>query len=335
MRLNERASSSFPLMILFGMVLAVVTGVIFALFYERQLEARVADQAQDLADDLSATAFSCMAGGQPSLNLPSHVGGSTYRISILDNNTFVVTIVSGRLKGRDFSSIANFPLKLRDANFIPGGKVYFQREGESAIVSASPIEISPKRMDGRPSGEPPEFYHFAKRNQREATAIIAAYFFAGRDIHAYRWQDKHAMLLELDDGRLLRVVGRETEENVGSVSGAWVVELVEVLTGELTESTACPSVENAHSAGWLYSPSEALTTLRSRSWRRMSDNVALSIPNTAVVKAAAASTKVGTFAAYRIAFENYVIFYRAMPTWWDENAPGFIFQSEPKLEVLS
>ena len=334
-RLDECGAASFPLIILFGIVLAILTAAVFAIFYERQLEAKVIDQAQSLADELASTAFSSLGGGQPTLDLPMDVGGSAYQISISNNNTFIVKITAGRLKGREFDSIMNAILSLENGNFNPGSKAYFQRAGDVVIVSASPIAAPVENLEQPATTTPPEFYYFAKENQREAAAIAASYFHALEDINAYKWQDSNTLLVRLKDNSMFQVRGYENTDDVGYVDNAWIVQQVENFTGEFTGAIACPSVENAHQSGWLYSPAQALVTLRSRSWRRTIDNVAVTVPSDAVINTAVVTTDVGTFPVYRVTFENYVIFYRAMAWWYAENTPGFVFQSEPKLEPIT
>ena len=331
---NRNRGTSFPLVVLFGVILAILTSIVFALFYERQLEARVVGQAQSLADELASTAFSSQGGGQPTLNLPRDIGGSAYQISISNNNTFIVKIMGGRLKGREYSSIVNATLLLENGNFTPGGKAYFQRAGDVVIVSASPIAAPAKNLEQPATTTPPEFYYFAKESQREAAAIAATYFHALEDANAYKWQDSNTLLVKLKNDQVFQVQG-ENLDKVDKVDNAWIVQRIDNFAGGFTGAMPCPSPENAWRSGWLYSPSQALAALRSRSWRRVSDNVAVVVPVDATINVAAATTNVGTFLVYRVEWENYTIYYRAIPWWHEENIPGFVFQSKPKLEAIT
>ena len=333
--MDEYGAASFPLIILFGVVLAILTAAALALFYERQLEAKVVDEAQGLADELASTAFSSLGGGQPTLDLPKDIGGSAYQISISNNNTFIVKIMGGRLRGRELSSIVNATLSLENRDFTVGGKAYFQRVGDVVVVSASPIAAPAENLEQPATTAPPEFYYFAKESQREAAAITASYFHTLEDVKAYMWQDSNTLLVKLKTDQMFRVQGFENLDKVDKIDNAWIVQQIDNFAREFTGAVSCPSPENAWRTGWLYSPSQALAALRSRSWRRVSDNVAVVVPIDATINAAAATTNVNTFLVYRIVFENYVIFYRAMPTWWSEKRPGFVFQSDPQLEPVT
>ena len=45
------------------------------------------------------------------------------------------------------------------------------------------------------------------------------------------------------------------------------------------------------------------------------------------------SMKAGKFVAWRVSWDNYVIYTRALPWWWKENSPGFVyFSGELRLE---
>lgn len=208
------------------------------------------------------------------------------------------------------------------------------RSGDLVVVSASPIEAPQENILPTPLGEPLEFYYFARENQREAAAIIAAYFNVFKDIDAYEREDSNTILVRAGS-IVLRVQGYENEENVGLVDGAWIISNIENYAGELTGAVPCPSPENAHSSGWLYSPSQALSYLRSRTWRRTNDNSIVTIPSDSLVRAAAATTNVSTYPTWRVEWKNYVLHYQAITWWYRDNTPGFVFQSKPELEPMT
>lgn len=323
-----------PFYLLFGVLMAILLAGVFFMQLTKQREFEVGAQAQALADDLAKTCFSALSGQQPTLDLPLQLAGSGYELEIDDNrSTFIVRITGGTGAGESYWTIANVGLQVENTSITPGGRVYFMCSGDVVLVSASPIEALPENILPTPSGEPPEFYYFARENQREATAIVAAYFEVSRNIDAYKWENSDSILVHA--GLIwLRVQGHENWENVGLVDNAWIISKIENYAGEFTDAFPCPSAENAYLSGWLYSPAQALGYLRSRTWRRTSDNAVVNIPNNASIRAAAAATNVSTYLTWRIEFESYILHYQAMLWWCMENTPGFVFQSEPELEAV-
>ena len=323
-----------PFYLLFGVLMAILIAGVFFMQLMKQREFEVGAQAQALVDDLAKTCFSALSGQQPTLDLPPQLAGSSYELEIDENrSTFIVRMTGGTGSGGSYWAVANVGLRVENTNFASGGKVYFMRSGDVVLVSASPIEAPQESIFTTSSGEPPEFYYFARENQREATAIIAAYFAVSHDIDAYKWENSNSILVRADS-ILLRVQGYENRENVGLVDNAWIISRIENCTGEFTDAFPCPSAENAYSSGWLYSPAQALGHLRSRTWRRASDNAVVNIPSNVSIRAAAATTNVSTYLTWRVEFENYILHYQAMPCWYLENTPGFVFQSEPELEAV-
>ena len=323
-----------PFYLLFGILMAILLAGVFFMQLTKQREFEVGAQAQALADDLARTCSSVLLGQQPTLDLPSRLAGASYELEIDENrSTFIVWITGGTGEGESYWTVANIGLRVENTNFAPGEKVYFMRSGDVVVVSASPIEAPPENILPTPSGEPPEFYYFARENQREATAIIAAYFEVSQDIEAYEWENSDSILVRADS-IVLRVQGYENEENVGLVDNAWIISNLENYTGELAGAVPCPSPENAYLSRWLYSPSQALNYLRSRTWRRTSDNSIVAIPSDALVRAAAVTTNVSSYPTWRVEWRDYVIHYQSGPWWYAENIPGFVFQSKPELEAL-
>lgn len=217
------------------------------------------------------------------------------------------------------------------------------------VISSSPITVPPWEIGQPVTGEPPAFYSFAKQSPKEAAAIIAGYFHA---LMIYPNADNENRLLDVasysyDSGDVLiqlayrggspiaglRVSGYENTSAIGKVSRAWIVTSItpiDNLTG-----TTCPSIDNAYRSGWAYSPSQVLAHLRSRTWRRVSDNAVVTVPADITIKGSAATTNVATYPTWRVEWQGYVIHYQAIPWWHAEPTPGFVFQSSPKIEPVT
>jgi hypothetical protein len=217
--------------------------------------------------------------------------------------------------------------------------VYFLRAGDCVVVSSSPVRYQPENLPTELSLTPPEFYDFAKDRPVETAGVAAAYFRTLYehpgipDVAGYRWEGENLLIkvkLENGSARWYEVSYRENLDPVGMVENAVIVSSVEEVSG-LGKVTSCPSIENAWLSGWFYSPEDVLDHLRSRTWRRVDDNSIISVPGDAEIRAAAVTTNVSTYPAWRIRFSEFVVYYRAMPWWELENVPGFLFQSSPEL----
>jgi len=330
-----------PFYILFGVIVAAMLAGIFIVQYNRQLEARVDEQAQALANDLARISFTAFSREQPSFLLPRNLGGSDYELSVDENSsTFIVHIKAGRQSGMSYYSAANVSLSIENSNFVPSGGVYFQRRGNNVVVSSSPIAAQGENILPPATATPPEFYGFAKENAKAATAITAAYFafenYSQADATGYKIEGDNVLVRISFGGENLyfKVGGYENRDKVGNVDNSWIV--TSPTPDNLASVITCTSVENAYASGWLYSPAEALAYLRSRTW--MSGDTPVVVPANALVRAAAATTNVSTYVTWRVEWQAdvyYVLHYRAMPWWAQENSPGFVFQSEPELEAIA
>ena len=335
---EEGGAHALPLILLFGVIIAFLLAFLFIALYSQQLDARVDEQANALADDIAETAFASLSGGQAILPLPPDVGGSPYVVEVRENSVFVVRVTGGRRAGNEYSASVNATVAVENGDFYPGGRLYFVRIGDIVIISAVPIKAEGMETPVENiSTTPPEFYYFAKVHPKEASAIIAAYYSAFEDIHAHLWEDGDSMLVRTDFG-VLRVSGEPNEDNVGLVENSWIVLNVENVGGSPESGWEnSPSVENAWKSGWLYSPSQVLEHLRGRTWRRVKDNAVITLPSGATIHAAAATTNVLTYPTWRVEWQAdnyYVIYLRAMPWWEMENTAGFVFQSRPELSPI-
>ncbi len=342
---DERGAHNLPLIILFGVVLALLIAILFISVYDQQLSARVDAEAESLADELAQAAFASLSGGQPTLDLPGDVGGSNYSVALQENSVFVVSVSGGRRTGISYSAVVNATVTVEDGNFAPGGRIYFMRAGDVIIVSASPIEARAENITQAPSTQPPEFYQFSKQNPREAAAIAAAFFDAkGRnpgenvDVLAYSWESEsnNSLLAQVRVGSgeaITRVAGSDNVTAVGAIETSWVVEEIGSASA-IVGAASCPSLDDAYVNGWLHSPQASLSHLRSRTWTQVSDNSIVAVPSDAVIQAASVTTNISTYPAWRVQFGEYTIFYQMLPWWEFENTAGFIFQSSPELKPV-
>jgi hypothetical protein len=324
--------------------MAFLMAFVFISVYEEQMGARVHEEAESLVNGLAQMAFQSLVEGESLMfNLPSNVGGSSYTLEVVDNSTFVVTVTIGRRAGDTYTSVVNARLLIENSDFTPGGRVYFLQKGDDLVVSSSEIQEPLENVFIVPTTTPPQFYHFAKENPREAASIAAVYFeFRTRhpgteaDAMVYKWENGNLLVQLSEDGSPLTAFRVHLAENltpVGKVERSWTVSQMENIEN-IQDGESCPSIENAYLSGWYYSPGAVLDHLRSRTWRRTSDNLIISVPADAVISAAAATTNVSTYPTWRVNFDAQVIIYRGMPWWEFENIPGFIFQSDPELRPV-
>ncbi len=341
MRLDQGGGTTFPLLVIFGVLLAFMMTFVFISVYDQQLNARVATEAESLAEGLAQTAFQSLSSGTlTTYDLPSNLGGSEYTVKITDNSTFVVTITSGRKAGSSYGAVVNARILIENSNFEPRGKVYFMQQGGQLVVSSSEISLTAENVFITPTATPPDFYHFAKENAREAAGIAAAFFehraanpAENSDVTSYAWAGDN-LLVEVtvngDSSIGYRVGFVENSVYVGSITSSWVVVQVEN-TDNLTSGENSPSIENAYSTGWYHSSGAVINHLRSRTWNLTSDNSILSVPAYATIAASSSTTNVATYPTWRVTFDNQTMVYRGMPWWEAENTAGFIFQAEPEL----
>lgn len=352
-------AENLPFYLLASVILAVLLAGVLAVHFGAQREAGIDEQAQALADDISRLCFAALARQQPTYSLPQDVGGCDYELGV-ENNAIVVTVLEGLRAGRSYRSIVNAELILENGDFDPGGKVYVQRLGDGVVISASPIFVILEELEPPSEPTPPPFYAWANENvdgrREEAVAVVAAYFYALErypateddkvlDVLAYK---REGDIVEVRVGYrgagedefilCVRAAGGRDASQVGEVAGAWIVDNIENVQGDVTDAISCPSVENAARTGWLYSPSQVLAHLRGRTWR-LEDNTIVVVPEDASWRAAAASVDGRTYCTYLFSFAHedipIVLFFRMLATAPEEPQPGFTFTSEPRLEPLT
>jgi len=331
--------------LLFSVVMAVLLLGVFLLHLSSQRSFEVGDQAQGLANELSHTVFSALAGHRASCRLPRSVGGASYELWI-ENRTFVVRITGGPQSGNEYRSVACANLVV-DSVPEPGEILYAQGTREGVVISAEPKEVPLEGLTPQIAVPPTDFYYFAKENVREACAIVAAYFYAmevcrgeNLDVRSYKWENEDSILISFtsSDGCLsVRATGYENEGDVGLVDRSWIVSSIESVENGNFDGFPCPSVENSVLNGWVYPPGEILADLLSKTWRSK-DNAVVAVPGDVKLLPAAVTTNVSSYPAWRFEFstgENFFVGYFGMLPWWPyENIPGFVFQSEPEMEVV-
>lgn len=179
--------------------------------------------------------------------------------------------------------------------------------------------------------------------------MTAAYFHAVKlfpggevDITEYEWKDPNTLSAQVTLGGmasgLVRITGHNESQDVGHIKDAWIIDSRENYSGTI-KGTDCPSIENAVSSGWVYSPNQMLRLLKERTWRRTADNQIIAIPENVEPTPSAATTNVSTYPTYRFEFTsgttNYKLHFGLMPWKANENQPGFAFESEPEVEAFT
>ncbi len=339
---EERGAHEVPLIVIFGVFLAFLLMLIFVNVYSQQAGARVDEEANSLLEQLSQTVFQSFSTQTvSSVQLPLTLGGCQYVLEVVDNSNLIVRILSGLRAGSEYIIISQIPLSPDNSAYQPGTTLYFGSSDSSVLLSQKPIEITESESPQFAGTPPPEFYYFAKKHPVEAASILEAFFVVRENLEVadasrYAYEENSVLVelrLENDDTLLVKAKLVLDTMKVGAVENAVVVSAVESHAGEQGELVGCPSVDNAWMSGWVYSPSEVLAHLSSRTWKNEND-VAVSLSSDARVSAAAVTTNVGQYPAWRVESPPYVIYYRAMPWWELENEPGFLFQSYPPLEPV-
>jgi len=310
---------------------ALLVGVVLMTIYGRQVSARVEDEASSLISGLSRAAFQSFSTGAMSfIELPRSVGGSGYVIEVMDNRYIVLRITDGPLRERKFFSAFTFPLAPQSQIFYPGQSVFFLRTGNKLTLNQSRIELSDNLLGPQVYEPPPNFYWFAKNNPMEASGVLAAFFSSGADIAGYGWINRNTLVVETSENRFFRVDFENEpcqKEGWNIISIESVSRIEEITVARITDT--CPSVREAAELGWLVPPEQAFASLRSRTW--MDSGGLVRVPPEARIVMACVSSDFGKYPAWQIYFENRVVLFRAVLWWYEDNDPGFLFQSLPKM----
>ncbi len=220
------SSEGLPFYILFSVVMALLLCGIFAIQVREQRKVAIDEQAQSIVDDIARACFAVLTRQQLSYPMPASIGGCSYELEV-DNQTIALRMLDGLRRGQSYCSIVNVAIEVRSLA-SPGGVLYLMRQGDRVIISADPIEAEISRIEQPTADIPPEFYAWAKENQIEAAAMVAAYCYA---------QNRYAPMRE---GKLLDVIGyaRDGEDILARVvyrnpeysrprAGSWTQSLLE------------------------------------------------------------------------------------------------------------
>jgi hypothetical protein len=294
--------------LLFTLFLAVSLGVLFSLYQSRLVGAKLVSEAQQLADMLASRASLASLGNIVPVDLPESLEGRPYSVECRGNE-FVV-----RLEGREFSAVIGTRVAPRPLE--PGTRVYFYPTSAGVIISDRPpsghLEELPPASENKPA-----FYDFSKGNPEVSACALWCYFWLGREAVRY---SENVNVLKAGDSFL-----EPAAENEGENVRAWVVRgMRQAPTPPAMKDL--PSVREAENSGWLLSPQQTLEEVKEREWRDVENHV-VTVPENASILPCVVSTSVGRFVAWRVAWENYIVYTRALLWSWEENSPGFAYFS--------
>jgi hypothetical protein len=331
---DKRGAHEIPLIVIFGVLLSFLLMLVFVGIYTHQTRAWVEEEAGNLLDQLSQAVFqSYVYGTESRLRLPDVLGDSPYLVEVTDNSSFVIRVLDARFPDLEFRVILPFLLIADSDRFHPGSFIYFGRVGDRVKISENPVKPEFPELPEPLATPPPEFYDFAKNHPKEAVAVASAFFTMrdsiGTDIIGYAKRENR-VIVRFEGGELAEVDFLVDNRRVGHVKRALVVSEVELVNGETGGLSTCPSIENAWMGGWFYSPEMVIAHLASRTWKNENGSIVL-VPADAGMSLAVIETDLFLLPAWRVEFQEYVIYYRAMPWWELENEPGFLFQSYPYL----
>jgi len=329
--------------LLFGIVMAALLIGILITYTYTQRQFAEEEEAQNLADDLSKTAFSAIDRQARSLDLPMEVGDSQYRVEVAkDQNEFQIEILDSEGENKKFRSTAGVNLENIGEVPDPGEKIYFRGDGETVFYSENSIESLPSDDDGDgiEYDYPENFYEKNKNNPKETTGLIYTYFYV-RDriegdvnIEGYKWTGSDRLLVNVS-GETYTVDWREFNEGGFSVKEVASISK----TGNLSENESEEpnySIKEANESGYIYSPTEAKSNLMRRTWEDPEGNI-VELSNINFeddITAAIIETDVSTFSSWRLKFEDHTFYHGTMPWRPDDSDPGFLFHSIDDLEVV-
>ncbi len=329
--------------LLFGVVMAaLLIGVLLTYTYTQRQFAEE-KEAQNLADDLSKTAFSAIDRQERSMTLPTEIGDSSYRLKVdEDQNEFQIEISKEGEENKTFRSTAGINLENKGQVPDPGEEIYFRGDGEKVFFSEDPIETLPSDGDvnGIEYNCPEKFYEKNKNEPENSTGLIYAYFYARDqigadvDVEEYKWESSDKLLVKIS-GETYRIEWNDLPAD--EFSGKKVTNITEPENPpENGFKEPGYSIKEAYEGGCLYSPEEAKSNIMRRTWEDYDGNIAelSNIQFEEDITATIIETDVSTFSTWRLEFEDYTFYHGTMPWKPEDNDPGFAFYSIDHLEVV-
>ncbi|MEM2205322.1 MAG: hypothetical protein QXZ52_04955 [Candidatus Hadarchaeales archaeon] len=318
-----------PFYFLFGALTALFLSAAFLFQLTAQAREAVDERAWGLLEGLARTAFSLLPNEETEVELPPSLAGCSYEFWV-EGNSLHVRVLDGIRRGKEYSLQLAEGVRVENSSF--GERIYLRREGRGLVFSSSPLSpLFPSLPSPLPPSSPPPFYSLAKEHPRVAAALLLSFSLFGEP-RGYALEGER-VFVKLEGGWRM-IWGGEREEEVGEVKRAWVIE------GEGEGSwegswLESPSVGEAVVGGWVLDLPGALSEFTGRTWKWEGGIVR---PENLRWKAAVVSTKTGSFPAWRFEFssggESFLVYYRMLRWWFQENSSGFFMQSRPNLEPI-
>jgi hypothetical protein len=296
--------------LLLTLFLAISLGVLLSLYQARVAETKLSQEFQQLADMLASRASLASLGSIVPVDLPLTVEGQKY-LAECRKEGFVIQVLTGKMKGRRF--FASSPVQLVPRQLEPGARVYMHPTKDGIVISDYPV-LEPSPKSPYPE-QPPEFYRFSKSNPEISAFALWCYFQLGEEATHYCEN-----IVKVGASYLEPIAELENEGML-----AWVIKGTREVSAP-PNLNKLPSVKEAENSGWLLSPKQALAEIRAREWKNEENDTVL-VPENASIIPSVVFTKMGKFVAWRIAWDNYLIYSRALLWWWKETSPGFVYFS--------
>jgi len=328
--------------LLFGIVMAALLIGILITYTYTQRQFAEEEEAQNLADDLSKTAFSAIDRQERSLDLPIKVGDSQYRLEVAkDQNEFQIEILDSEGENKKFRSTAGVDLENIGGVPDPGEKIYFRGDGEKVFYSENSIESLPSDDDGGgiEYDYPENFYEKNKNNPEETTGLIYAYFYVrdrvegDANIEGYKWTNPNKLLVNVS-GETYTVEWKNKEGEFSRKEITNISENGSPPEGGFEEPNY--SIKEAYESGYIYSPTEAKSNIMRRTWEDSKGNI-VELSNINFeddITAARITTDVSNFSSWRLEFEDHTFYHGTMPWRHNDSDPGFLLYSIDDLEVV-
>lgn len=333
--------------ILLGVLVAALLLSLTLAYLQKQREHSAGREARATINSISRTVFSALPRHQTEYQLPNTIEKSAYELDI-DGDTIQIKILDGDREVKKYRAGVGVKLTPHENTPLPdpGETLYATGDRDRVILSSKPVSPSPRETPEPDYDDPPEFYRFAKENPKVAVGLMAAFTYGKKrypelenlDVENYSLKGD-SLKTEIggeDKVHTLKIGGYENEENVGLIENAWIVDEIEEVT-QADLPNPSPSLREAVDSGWIYSREQAESILRNRNFLLEKDQEPVNIPDDINLKLACITTNVSTYPSWRVDFtvdgEEYVLHLAGMAWKPSENTSGFVFESDPTLEV--